>query len=148
MPTYTVKFSNFNLSQKQKKLIANGITITHSKLTGANTFFAQVIFQKNEKKGHYMGGKLVKTKEIFLNGQIRAGRTSKLKKQLILGLRKILIDNTSLKKEFVWVYLEDLPPEQMIEYGEILPKSGHERKWFNSLTPHLRKRLKKLEKRK
>ena len=62
MPTYTVKFSNFNLSQKQKKLIANGITITHSKLTGANTFFAQVIFQKNEKKGHYMGGKLVKTK--------------------------------------------------------------------------------------
>ena len=26
-----------------------------------------------------MGGKLVKTKEIFLNGQIRAGRRSKLK---------------------------------------------------------------------
>ena len=44
-----------------------------------------------------MGGKLVKTKEIFLNGQIRAGRTSKVKKQLILGLRKILIKNTKLQ---------------------------------------------------
>ena len=84
MPTYTVKYSNINLSQKQKNSIANHITKTHSKHTGANTFFAQVIFQKNEKNAHFMGGKLVKTKEIFLNGQIRAGRTSKVKKKLIL----------------------------------------------------------------
>ena len=148
MPTYIVKCSNFNLSQKQKNLLANDISNTHSKFTGANTFFAQVIFQKNEKKSHFIGGKLVKTKEIFLNGQIRAGRTSKVKKQLILGLRNILIKNTNLKKNFVWVYLEDLLPNQMIEYGEVLPKSGREKKWFNSLTPSLRKRLRKMEKRK
>tara|TARA_X000001036_G_scaffold369366_1_gene355405 strand:- start:71 stop:517 length:447 start_codon:yes stop_codon:yes gene_type:complete len=148
MPTYTVKYSNFNLSQKQKKLLANDISNTHSKFTGANTFFAQVIFQKNEKKSHFMGGKLVKTKEIFLNGQIRSGRTLKVKKQLILGLRKILIKNTNLKKDNVWVYLEDLLPDQMIEYGEVLPKSGHEKNWFNSLTLSLRKRLKKMERRK
>ena len=95
-----------------------------------------------------MGGKVVRTKEIFLNGQIRAGRTSKIKKQLILGLRKILIKNTKLRSDFIWVYLEDLLPEQMIEYGEVLPKSGQEKKWFNSLTPDLRKRLRKMEKRK
>ena len=146
MPTYTVKYSNFNLSQKQKNSLANDISNTHSKFTGANTFFAQVIFQKNEKNSHFMGGKLVKTKEIFLNGQIRAGRTSKVKKKLILGLRKILIKNTKLKKDFVWVYLEDLPPDQMIEYGEILPKSGQEKKWFDSLTLSLRKRLRMMEK--
>ena len=93
-----------------------------------------------------MGGKLVKTKEIFLNGQIRSGRTAKVKKQLISGLRKILIKNTNLRKENVWVYLEDLLPDQMIEYGEVLPKSGQEKKWFNSLTPRLKKRLKKMEK--
>ncbi len=146
MPTYTVKYSNFNLSQKQKNFLAREISNTHSKFTGANTFFAQVIFQKNEKKSHYMGGKLVKTKEIFLNGQIRAGRPSKVKKQLILGLKKILIKNTNLRSDFVWVYLEDLLPDQMIEYGEVLPKSGQEKKWFNSLSPSLRKRLKKIEK--
>ncbi len=148
MPTYTVKYSNFNLSQKQKNSLANDISNTHSKFTGANAFFAQVIFQKNEKNAHYMGGKMVKTKEIFLNGQIRAGRTSKVKKKLILGLRKILIKNTNLRSDFVWVYLEDLLPDQMIEYGEVLPKSGQEKKWFNSLTPSLKKRLKKMEKRK
>ena len=147
MPTYIVKYSNFNLSQKQKTSLANDISNTHSKFTGANTFFAQVIFQKNEKNSHFMAGKLVKTKEIFLNGQIRAGRTSKVKKQLILGLRRVLIKNTKLERDFVWVYLEDLLPDQMIEYGEVLPKSGQEKRWFNSLKPSLRKRLKKMEKR-
>ncbi len=147
MPTYTVKYSNFNLSQKQKNLIANDITNTHSKFTGANTYFAQVIFQKNEKNAHFMGGKLVKTKEIFCNGQIRAGRTLKIKKQLILGIREVLIKNTKLKRDFIWVYLEDLAPDQMIEYGAILPKSGKEKKWFNSLTTSLKKKLKKIEKR-
>ena len=146
MPTYTVKYSNFKLSLKQKKFIANGITKTHSKFTGANTFFAQVIFQKNENSSHFMGGKLIKNKEIFLNGQIRAGRTLIIKKKLILGLREVLIKNTKLKKDFVWVYLEDLLPQQMIEYGEILPKSGGEKKWFKSLSISLRKRLKRLEK--
>ena len=146
MPTYTVKYSNFKLSLKRKKLIANGITKTHSKFTGANTFFAQVIFEKNENSSHFIGGKLVKNKEIFLNGQIRAGRTLIIKKKLILGLREVLTQNTKLKKDFVWVYLEDLPPQQMIEYGEILPKSGEEKKWFKSLSISLRKRLKRLEK--
>ena len=146
MPTYTVKYSNFKLSPKQKKFIADGITKTHSKFTGANTFFAQVIFQKNENNSHFMGGKLIKNKEIFLNGQIRVGRTPAIKKNLILGLRKVLIQNTKLKKEFVWIYLEDLPPKQMIEYGEILPKSGEEKKWFNSLSISLKKKLKRLEK--
>ena len=145
MPTYTVKYSNFKLSPRQKKFIADGITKTHSKFTGANTFFAQVIFQKNDNKSHFVGGKLVQNKEIFLNGQIRAGRTSVIKKKLILGLREVLTKNTKLKKDFVWVYLEDLLPQQMIEYGEILPKSGGEKKWFKSLSLGLKKRLKSLE---
>ena len=147
MPTYTLKYSNLNLSQKQKNLIAKSITNCHSKFTGANTFFAQVIFQKNENQSHYIGGKLIKSKEIFLNGQIRSGRSKKIKKQLILALKQILIKKAKLQKEFIWVYLDELPPEQMVEYGEILPKSGKEKKWFNSLSFNLRKKLKRIENR-
>ena len=49
MPTYTVTNSNFNLNSKIKKEIAKTITKTHSKVTGANTYFAQVIFTKPKK---------------------------------------------------------------------------------------------------
>ena len=45
MPTYTIKYSNFNLSQKQKNLLAREISNAHSKFTGANTFFAQNFFE-------------------------------------------------------------------------------------------------------
>ena len=57
-----------------------------------------------------------------------------------------MIKNTKLKSDCLWVYLEDLPPQQMIEYGEILPKSGEEKKWFKSLSTSLKKRLKRIEK--
>ena len=103
------------------------------------------IFQKNSKHSHFMGGKIVKSKEIFLNGQIRSGRSALIKKRLINELKKSLLNNLKINKDSIWIYLEDLLPEQMIEYGETLPKSGGERKWFNSLPSGLRKRLKKID---
>ena len=50
-----------------------------------------------------------------------------------------------LPKENIWVYLEDLEPNQMIEYGEILPRSGEEKIWFDKLSPKLKKKLNDLE---
>ena len=43
MPTYLVTNSNFELKTKQKEEIAKGITKIHNIVTGANTYFAQVI---------------------------------------------------------------------------------------------------------
>ena len=57
MPTYTVTNSNFNLTSKQQKKLAEGITKVHNVVTGANTYFAQVIFNKTKKNNHFMGGK-------------------------------------------------------------------------------------------
>ena len=143
MPTYTVKTSNVKLSSKKKNLIAKGITETHTKITGANNYFAQVMFEENIMNNHYMGGKIVKDKQIFLYGQIRAGRTSKIKKKLIISLRNSIIKNSGISKDSSWVYLLDLSPQQMIEYGEILPQSGKEASWFASLSDSLQKKLKK-----
>ena len=145
MPTYTVTNSNFTLNSKQKTDIAKGITKIHSRVTGANTYFAQVIFNKTKDNNHFMGGKRVKEQQIFLHGQIRAGRSSKIKKKLILELRDIIIKKTKLDTSQVWVYIVDLSPSQMIEYGAILPQSGQETKWFKSLSPKLKKKLLSLE---
>ena len=146
MPTYTVKSSNIKLDNKKKMKIAKGITEVHKKITGANSYFVQVLFEKNKINNHYMGGKIVKDKQVFLHGQIRSGRTAVVKKKLIIALRNSLAKNSGIKKDNSWVYLLDLIPEQMIEYGKILPKSGNEVNWFNSLTKSLQNKLKKIDK--
>ena len=148
MPTYTVTNSNFNLSSKQQKNLAEGITKVHNVVTGANTYFAQVIFNKTKKNHHFMGGKKVKEPSIFLLGQIRAGRPKKIKDKLISDLRDVIIKKSKLDETQVWVYIVDLPPSQMIEYGEVLPESGNEEEWFAGLSKKLKGKLSKIESKK
>ena len=145
MPTYTVINSNFNLTSKQQNKLAKGITKVHNVVTGANTYFAQVIFNKTKKNHHFMGGNKVKEPSLFLHGQIRAGRPKKIKDKLINGLKETLIKNSKLDKTQIWVYIIDLPPSQMIEYGNVLPESGKEKEWFKHLSNKLKKKLSKME---
>ena len=144
MPTYTVTNSNFNISSKQQKKLAVGITKVHNVVTGANTYFAQVIFNKTKKNNHFMGGKKVKESSLFLLGQIRAGRPKKTKDKLISDLKDIVIKNSKLNETQIWVYIVDLPPSQMIEYGEVLPESGKEKQWFSKLSKKLKIKLSKI----
>ena len=144
MPTYTITNSNFTLSSKQQNNLAEGITKVHNVVTGANTYFAQVIFNKTKKNNHFMGGKKVKEPSIFLLGQIRAGRPKKTKDKLISYLRDIIVKNSKLDETQIWVYIVDLPPSQMIEYGEVLPESGKEKVWFSKLSKKLKKKLSKI----
>ena len=146
MPTYTVTNSNFNLSSKQQKKLAEGITKVHNVVTGANTYFAQVIFNKTKKNNHFMGGKKVKEPSLFLLGQIRAGRSKEVKDELISDLKHELIKNSKLDETQVWVYINDLPLSQMIEYGAVLPDSGKEKEWFANLPVKLKKKLAAIEK--
>ena len=146
MPTYTVTNSNFNFTSKQQKNLAEGITKVHNIVTGANTYFAQVIFNKTKKNNHFMGGKKVKEPSIFLLGQIRAGRTKNVKDKLISELKNILVKKSKLDETQVWVYINDLPPSQMIEYGAVLPESGKESEWFKNLSSKLKKKLSNIEK--
>ena len=146
MPTYTVTNSNFNLSSKQQKNLAEGITKVHNVVTGANTYFAQVIFNKTKKDNHFMGGKKVKEPSLFLLGQIRAGRSKEVKDKLIAHLKDVLVKNSKLDETQIWVYIVDLPPSQMIEYGAVLPDSGKEKQWFRNLSSKLKKKLSSIEK--
>ena len=146
MPTYTVTNSNFNLSSKQQRNLAEGITKVHNIVTGANTYFAQVIFNKTKKNNHFMGGKKVKEPSMFLLGQIRAGRSKEVKDKLISDLKDVMVKNSKLDETQIWVYIIDLPPSQMIEYGAVLPESGKEKEWFANLSTKLKKKLSTLEK--
>ena len=54
--------------------------------------------------------------------------------------------NSKLDETQVWVYINDLPPSQMIEYGAVLPESGKENEWFKNLSVQLKKKLLQIEK--
>jgi phenylpyruvate tautomerase PptA (4-oxalocrotonate tautomerase family) len=146
MPTYTVNHSEIKLTATQKELIAQRISENHHTVTGANAYFAQVIFNELPRGNHFIGGKPVAEPQLFLHGQIRAGRTAAVKEKLILGLMDALTDATGLDKSHIWVYLLDLTPSQMIEYGEILPPSGKESQWFANLPARLKEKLATMEK--
>ena len=55
-----------------------------------------------------------------------------------------VIKNSKLDETQIWVYIIDLPPSQMIEYGEVLPESGKEKEWFYKLSKKLKKKLSKI----
>ena len=145
MPTYFVNSSNIKIKKNIKEKLAKKITQVHNEATGANKYFAQVIFNDTKKGDHYMGGKIVSKPEVFIYGHIRSGRTAKIKNRLITSLREIIRKNTKLDKDNIWIYILDLKPSQMIEYGEILPQSGKEKKWFKNLPIKLKNRLNKID---
>jgi len=45
--------------------------------------------------------------------------------------------------EDVWIYLQDIPATQMIEFGRFLPAPGEEAEWERQMTPERRARLPK-----
>lgn len=134
MPTYTVTTTG-TLSAAQRQRIATAITRTHHETTGAQTFFAQVLFVDVDATHWFMGGAPVSPNAIFVHGQIRAGRTVDIRHALLTGLLDATARAAGVAPTSVWVYLVELPAAHMAEYGHVLPEPGDEGRWLAGL-PH------------
>jgi hypothetical protein len=53
-------------------------------------------------------------------------------------LRDHLMAVTGAEERFVWVYVNELTPTDMIEFGHVLPAHGMEQEWFDALPSDLR----------
>lgn len=133
MPTYTVCSPAGLLSSEVKAQVARAVTTTHNEATGAQTFFAQVIFQDIPAGDWFIGGEPLQGRQFFIQGQIRGGRTLEMKEKLLLGLRDALATSIGVPATSVWAYLIELPQSHMVEYGHVLPEPGGEAAWLANL---------------
>lgn len=133
MPTYTVTATTGALSADIRQRIATAITATHNSVTGAQSFFAQVIFVAIDPADWFMGGAPVAPDSVFVHGQIRGGRTASVKTALLTGLLDVTARCAGVLNSRVWVYLVELPAAHMAEYGHVLPEPGGEAQWLARL---------------
>jgi phenylpyruvate tautomerase PptA (4-oxalocrotonate tautomerase family) len=140
MPTYVCAVKNGQLNNEQKQGIASAITRLHSEATGAPTWFVQVVIDENEQRQRYLGGQPT-AHHIWIRANIRAGRTSEQRRRLMLSIMQAVSEISGVEESAIWVYLCNLAPDDMVEYGHALPLPGAEQAWFEGLPPVLQRYL-------
>jgi phenylpyruvate tautomerase PptA (4-oxalocrotonate tautomerase family) len=143
MPTYVCAVPPKLLSDEQKDRIAIAIGQRHSEATGAPSYFAQVVIEENTSVRRYLGGE-PSDGHIWIRGDVRAGRSEDLRRGLIVDIARDVSAIANIPQESVWVYLCNLEPSDMVEYGHVLPPPGKEQEWFEGLPAPLRQYLKGL----
>lgn len=133
MPTYVCTTLEGRLSQEQKSRVAKEITRIHCDVTGAPSYFAQVIFNEVKPGDYFMNGAPLAHDQIFVYGRVRAGRATQDKSRMIVEMAQSLGAITAAGPRGVIVYVGDLPPRQMIEFGHVLPEPGDEEQWTAAL---------------
>ncbi len=141
MPTYIVTTPEGRLTQSQKQTLAARVTDIHCATTGAPAYFAQVIFNEVQAGNYFLGGKPLRQDNIFVHGEIRAGRSAATKEKLILGIITATAAIAETEDSHIQVYIVDVPARQIAEWGQILPNPGEEEAWNARISERVRRRM-------
>lgn len=144
MPSYIVTCVEGRLTGSQKSQIAEAVTRAHGDSTGAPYYFAQVTFTEVKQENYFLGGARLEGDQIFVHGTIRGGRPTEMKDALMARLTADIALASQMKPNCVWVYVSELPPSQMVEFGRVLPLHGKEAEWSAALPEAEKVRLEKI----
>ena len=144
MPTYVCSAAIERLTPVQKAEIVRSITTIHHEETGAPRYLVQVIFYDLAPDSHYVAGQLAPADQIWVRGDIRGGRTNEQKSQMLHRIMQDVGKASGAAEETVWVYLSEIPAENIAEYGRVLLPPGSEDAWFATLPDALREKLRSL----
>jgi phenylpyruvate tautomerase PptA (4-oxalocrotonate tautomerase family) len=143
MPTYVCSVLENSVDERQKDAIAETIARVHSEETGAPKFFCQIVIDEKKPTSRYLGPSR-SSGQIWVRGDIRGGRTVEQRTKLMLRMMEEISRITGVKQEEIWVYVCNLVPTDMVEYGHVLPKPGEEKAWFDGLPKPLQDHMKQL----
>src|SRR6202007_1545961 len=125
MPTYVCSLAEGSVNDSQKAAIAEALSRIHSETSGAPPCFVQVVIEEKKPTQRFLGGSLA-SGQIWIRGDIRAGRTEAQRKAMMLRMMEEVGHITGIESQDIWVYLCNLAPTDMVEYGHVLPRPGEE----------------------
>ena len=140
MPTYVCSLAEGSVNDRQKAAIAEALSRIHAEETGAPPYFVQVVIEEKKPTDRFLGGSRV-SGQIWIRGDIRAGRTEAQRNALMLRMMREVAQITAVKEDDIWVYLCNLAPTDMVEYGHVLPQPGEEAAWYDRLPKPLQEYL-------
>ena len=144
LPTYICRAPEALFTATTKAQIAACITDIHAEVTGGARKFIQVMFRGSRKEDCYIAGKVLEGPHCIIQGHIRAGRSAVERAAIIRALLPKISEILGVPRYALWVYLSELPPRAMAEFGHMLPEPGDDEQWLAALPEEDRKRLEQL----
>jgi phenylpyruvate tautomerase PptA (4-oxalocrotonate tautomerase family) len=141
MPSYIITCVDGRLNASQKSRVAEAVTRAHGGSTGAPHYFVQVTLNEVKPGNYFLGGMQLSCDQIFVHGFIRDGRPTEMKDALMARLTSDVALASQMNANCVWVYLSEIPANQMVEFGRVLPLHGKEAEWSTALPEAEKARL-------
>ncbi|MEM1191229.1 MAG: tautomerase family protein [Pseudomonadota bacterium] len=132
MPLYLCASPNRSIALDAKRDISRAITDVHCELTGAPRQFVHVFFFEQEQVQALGGLPLEQagTAPYVLFGNIRSGRSDKIKEALVGGMRQRVAEILASALSEVQMLTRDIEAKWVMEGGDLLPEPGEEAEWL------------------
>jgi phenylpyruvate tautomerase PptA (4-oxalocrotonate tautomerase family) len=147
MPTYNCFASPETLTVEKKKQVADWLTRVYQEEFGLPRYMTQVIFFEVAKDDRYVAGKPARPDLVWVRCDVREGRNNEMKAKLLHRIQQGISKIADVPAEAVWVYFCDLPPEDIMEWGHIMPPlraMPDDDTWFKALSAPFQDYLRKL----
>ena len=144
MPTYICRAPEGLLGPTSKAALAACITDIHAEVTGGRRIFTQVVFRGTRQDDCWIAGKVLEGPHCVIQGHIRAGRSAVERAALIRAMLPRVSEILGVPRYAIWIYLSELPPRAMAEFGHMLPEPDDDDAWLAALPEEDRKRLEQL----
>ena len=128
MPLYQCISREALLDDSGRETIAAEITRIHCNATGAPPSFVNVLFLDTPRGKFFIEGR--RSNHSVLLGTVRQGRDVATRQAMLRDLSQMWKRLTGQSEGELLVALSDVPSENMMEAGLILPRPGDEEQWF------------------
>lgn len=119
MPLYTVSTQVGVLRSEDKATLAGELTAFHAEYADVPKSWVHVVFHEYAEGNGFVAGEVAASASLTL--LIRSGRSPEYKRGLLKRLWQLLHDATGAAKDHIVIGIQEVPPTQAMEMGEIMP---------------------------